>query len=319
MKQLLKSFVLFCLGACTMVSCGDEETPTKQEESTLEVSQTSLEFSKSADSKIITITSNSTWYVENTSDWISVSPMNGDENGVITVSVSRNTFQEERESSFSIKTDSNSKVIFVSQLAVDDEENGMQYVDLGLSVKWATCNIGANNPEEYGNYYAWGEVETKSTYDWSTYKYCEGDYQTQTKYCTNSLYGTVDNKTTLEKSDDVVYTTLGGNWRMPTDAEWTELRENCTWEWTTENGVTGCKVSAANGNSIFLPAAGLFYGSEVDFGDEPGGMYWSSSLNDSPDRAWYVSLSLYSYSYCNRNVYGTSRMYGLSVRPVFAE
>ena len=102
-----------------------------------------------------------------------------------------------------------------------------EYVDLGLSVKWATCNMGASSPEEYGDHYAWGETETESTYDWNTYKWCKGSKNTLTKYCTDSDYGTVDNKTVLDPEDDVAQVKWGGNWRMPTDAEIEELRENC--------------------------------------------------------------------------------------------
>jgi len=198
--------------------------------------------------------------------------------------------------------------------------NGIEYVDLGLSVKWATCNIGASKPEEYGSYYAWGETSTKSTYDWSTYKYCNGSYDTQTKYCTISSYGKVNSKTTLEKSDDVAYTTLGGSWRMPTDAEWKELIIQCKWTWKSKNGVDGYEVKASNGNSIFLPAAGYRYVSGLSNAGS-GGLFWSSSLGDSyPDGAWYMSFN-YNYVGMNngyRNRDG-DRYYGLSVRPVLAE
>ncbi|MBQ7388829.1 MAG: hypothetical protein IJW01_05635, partial [Paludibacteraceae bacterium] len=140
-------------------------------------------------------------------------------------------------------------------------QEGVPYaVDLGLSVKWATCNVGASTPEGYGNYYAWGETTTKSTYDWSTYKWCNGSYKTLTKYCTSSTYGTVDNKTVLELADDAARVNWGGAWRMPTDAEWTELRENCEWTLTSDYNGTGVKgrvvTSKTNGNHIFLPAAG---------------------------------------------------------------
>ena len=158
----------------------------------------------------------------------------------------------------------------MEKMEVDDSEPNIpnpnpntgnhEYVDLGLSVKWATCNVGASKPEEYGDYFAWGETQPKNTYDWSTYKWCNGSYDTQTKYCTKSSYGTVDNKTQLELSDDAARANWGGSWRMPTDAEMTELREQCTWTWTTQNGVYGYKVtskkSGYTNKSIFLPAAG---------------------------------------------------------------
>ena len=132
-------------------------------------------------------------------------------------------------------------------------------IDLGLpsGIKWASCNVGATEPWEYGGYYAWGETEEKSNYDTSTYKYCNGSYFSMTKYCTSSSFGTVDNKTTLEPGDDVAHVKWGGSWRMPTKAEQDELRNNCTWTWTTLNGVDGYRVTGPNGNSIFLPAAGF--------------------------------------------------------------
>ena len=187
-------------------------------------------------------------------------------------------------------------------------------VDMGLSILWHQCNIGASKPEEYGDYFAWGETTTKATYNWSTYTLCRGLITTMTKYCTSSSSGTVDNKTTIEKSDDVAYQKLGGNWRMPTDAEWTELRntDNCTWIWTTENRVNGCRVtSKKTGNSIFLPAAGDRY--EVDlYGAGSYGTYWSSSL-DTPRcyTAFYVG---FSSSGVGRDF--DYRYYGRSVRPV---
>ena len=197
-------------------------------------------------------------------------------------------------------------------------ENGYGYVDLGLSVKWATCNVGANNPEDYGDYFKWGETTTKYTYNWSTYKYCNGSSSTLTKYCNNSSYGNngfTDNKTQLELSDDAAHANWGGSWRMPTDAEWEELINNCTWTWTTQNGVYGRKVtSKTNENSIFLPAAG--YRDDSSLYDAGGdGLYWSSSLSTGyPSGAWGVYF--YSYSSYVGSDHDGSRCSGLSVRPV---
>ena len=210
------------------------------------------------------------------------------------------------------------EVIFVgngSTSGTTGTENGYGYVDLGLSVKWATCNVGANNPEDYGDYFAWGETTTKSTYDRSTYKYCNGSSSTLTKYWNNSSYGNNgfwDNKTQLELSDDAARANWGGSWRMPTDAEWTELREQCTWTRSAQNGVDGRKVtSKTNGNSIFLPAAGYRRFTSLNNAGTYG-EYWSSSLDTGyPDFAWFVYFS-------SGNVYRGSydRSDGLSVRPV---
>ena len=190
--------------------------------------------------------------------------------------------------------------------------NGYEYVDLGLSVKWATFNVGATKPEEYGGYYAWGETEEKEDYSWSTYKWCNGSSTTMTKYCTNCYNGTVDNKAILDPEDDVAHVKWGGNWRMPTGAEQGELRNNCTWTWTTHNGVKGYKVtSKSNGNSIFLPAAGYRVGTGLSYSGSSG-RYWSSSLYGSDSSgAFYLYFSSGGYGWS----YG-GRYYGFSVRPV---
>ncbi len=192
-----------------------------------------------------------------------------------------------------------------------------EYVDLGLSVKWATCNVGASSPEDYGKYFAWGETAPKTDYSWSTYKYCRGSYDTMTKYCTSSSFGTVDNKTTLELTDDAAHVNWGGSWRMPTKDEQDELRYNCTWTWTSNYNSTGVKgyiVSskvAGNSNSIFLPAAGERKGRGLDAVGEEGN-YWSSSVSTSGS---FCACSLNFYS---DNVYGigNNRCRSRSVRPV---
>ena len=190
----------------------------------------------------------------------------------------------------------------------------IEYVDLGLSVLWATCNVGAESPEDYGDYFAWGEVEPKENYDWTTYKYCNGSPLTLTKYCNNNSLGNngfTDNKTVLEPEDDAATVNWGGSWRMPTDEELTELREKCTWTWTTQSGVNGYKVVGPNGNSIFLPAVGIMLGASLGYVGSYGG-YWLSSLSTSDsyyaNRMDFDSNGVY-WNFCDRN-------YGQSVRPV---
>ena len=187
----------------------------------------------------------------------------------------------------------------------DGKINGHEYVEMGDGLKWATTNIGADNPEDYGDYFAWSETSTKSNYSWSTYfDNPSGDGTTFTKYAT-------DKKTVLDLGNDAARQNWGSTWRMPTDAEWTWLRENCTWTWTTQNGVNGQLVTAKNGNSIFLPAAGSRLGTSLyDAGSY--GYYWSSSLYEYySDYARYVDF--YSGGVRRRNSY---RYYGQSVRPV---
>ena len=187
-------------------------------------------------------------------------------------------------------------------------------VDLGLSVKWASFNVGASAPKEYGDYFAWGETEPKEDYCWETYKWCMGSQSTLTKYCNYSGYGYngfTDNKTELDPEDDAATVNWGENWHMPTYNELNELKTQCTWTWTTQNGVSGRLVTGPNGNSIFLPAAGYRYGTSLD-GAGSGGYDWSSSLfTDYPREACYVRFN------SGGPIGGSGyRFYGQSVRPV---
>ena len=198
------------------------------------------------------------------------------------------------------------------------EWDSPKMVDLGLSVKWASCNVGATYPWDYGEHYAWGETASKSNYSWSTYKYCNGSSNKMTKYCNNSHYGNydfTDTKTTLDPEDDVAHVAWGGSWRMPTIDEFTELRNNCTWTWTTQNGVNGYLVTSNKSDytdrSIFLPAAGYCNDSRRSrFGSD--GNYWSSSLDtDTPSCAWNLI-----FDSTGRVTRYDARLIGLSVRPV---
>ena len=169
-----------------------------------------------------------------------------------------------------------------------------EYVDLDLpsGTLWATCNVGASKPEEYGDYFAWGETKPKSIYNWSTYKWCNGSSTTMTKYCTRSEYGNngfTDNLTELQPEDDAATANWGSGWKMPSLDQIKELFESyyTTSEWTQLNGVYGYKItSKSNGNSIFLPAAGerledgLYYAGKY-------GNYWSSSLGPNDDNGAY--------------------------------
>ena len=172
-----------------------------------------------------------------------------------------------------------------------NEFNGHEYVDLGLpsGTLWATCNLGANAPEDFGDYIAWGETAPKEIYDWKCYKYGRlfQDRYELNKYCTDSLYGLdgfVDGRVLLEPNDDVVRMCWGEGWRMPAVEEWEELLLNTTGTWTVQNDVNGWLFTASNGNSLFLPAGGCWWGTDFNAGI---GLYWSSSVNkEFPYRAW---------------------------------
>lgn len=191
-----------------------------------------------------------------------------------------------------------------------DKIDGHAYVDLGLpsGLKWAAYNVGATKPEEYGDYFAWGETSPKTTYDWNTYKWATATWnathefwelETLTKYNTDSDCGTVDNKTVLDKEDDAAAVNMGGSWRMPTAEEQQELIDECTWVWTYDYNGTGKKgriVVGKNGNHIFLPASG--YDDSIKLSDASYGYYLSSSLSDS-SRGAYEIIIQDSYYDCN--------------------
>ena len=196
------------------------------------------------------------------------------------------------------------------------------YVDLGLpsGTLWATCNVGASKPEDYGDYYAWGETQTKTIYNWETYKYANGKYDKLTKYCNKSDYynksdygdnGFIDNLSILQGSDDAATAKWGSGWRTPSMAQWEELKNNTKHEWTTRNGKQGCLFTAKNGKSVFLPAAGDRWDSELtDAGAR--GNYWSRSLTTAVPSSAY-RLCFYS-DFCGISNY--TRSNGFSVRPV---
>ena len=189
-------------------------------------------------------------------------------------------------------------------------------VDMGSSVKWAAYNLGAVKPEEYGDFFAWGETKPKSNYIWSTYKWCNGTNYKITKYCTNSSYWDssepMDNKTILDPEDDAAHVGWGDSWRMPTSEECMALVENCIWEWTSSEGIYGDMVYYfEGGNALFLPAAGFYDGTEHQrIG--VNAVYRSSSIGpDRPDSTFGFSSSSV---YVGWNYY--DRFLGVPIRPV---
>lgn len=200
-------------------------------------------------------------------------------------------------------------LILSSVLTAIPSGEAVKSVDLGLSVNWGTCNIGASSPEDYGEFFAWGELEEKEKYDWSTYKWYEdGSF---------SKYGP-DGKTRLEPEDDVAHVRLGGKWRMPTDAEWAELRDtlNCRWTWIDKGDLQGYVVSSNKpgyaGASIFIPASGYHWGAYSTCEQPYGGYNWSSDL--SPEDCRFARYSMHYSGIALRNAF--NRSLGIAVRPV---
>ena len=208
----------------------------------------------------------------------------------------------------------------VSVFAQDNVQH--EYVDLGLSVKWATCNVGASKPEEAVCHYAWGELEEKDNYIVENYKFYDSDdYYRINKYNSSSLDGKdgfTDDKMILDPEDDVAHVKWGGKWRMPTAEEWEELIEDCAWEWVEVNGMGGYIISGKKpgykDRSIFLPASGSYLrmDNEFDlFGNK--GDYWSSSRSTDnyyrPASGFFIDRFEYKKSV-------TSRHLPKSIRPV---
>ncbi|MBR6519474.1 MAG: hypothetical protein IKT77_00645 [Paludibacteraceae bacterium] len=207
-------------------------------------------------------------------------------------------------------------------------ENGHEYVDLGLSVKWATCNVGAETPEDYGDYFAWAETQPKSKYNWKSYKYQKealsiSDFLTKYTDDEDCYPGFADNKKVLDRADDAAYVNWKGKWRMPTPEEFQELINFCTWEKTIQNRVVGYKVTSTvegyTERNIFLPAAGEIH-TDVE-GKETEqryvttrGYYWSNKVNDSHN--FYAYYLIFYIDDKSIRISDNSRCAGYSIRPV---
>ncbi len=194
-----------------------------------------------------------------------------------------------------------------------------EYIDFGLpsGTLWAACNVGANTPEGYGDYFAWGETQPKDFYNWATYKFGSDvdGRNLYTKYCNNPIFGYngfSDNLSTLQSIDDPAATNWGSSCHTPTRAEWIELLNNTSWRWRSLNDVNGIMFfSKNNGHKIFLPATG-YHNVEDPSSMDSFGEYWSSSLSIlDPRNAWYLYFNNRYY-----DMYNFSRHYGRPVRPV---
>ena len=301
----MKKIILGMVSVLSILACSKEAQKTETTVTSVELNKTTLELI-AGESETLVATVKPSDVTDKTVTWsTSNASIATVENGKVTAI---------KEGEATITAAAGGKAATCTVTVTQPQPNA---VDLGLSVKWASYNVGATKPEEYGDYYAWGETETyysslnplkwkegKTGYNWDSYKWSDG--QNVTKYCE------ADEKTVLEPTDDVVHVQLGGKWRMPTIAEWRELSDKCTWSWTTQNGINGYLVVASNGNSIFLPASGWRNGMGHD-GLGVHGSYWSSSISSI---RWSNALSM-SFANSARGA-GSScdRIQGQPVRPV---
>ena len=331
MKQKL-FFAFMAFAAMTFVACNKEkgnnpDDPNEgQQSKSISCSRDTIESTLLGGSFSVTITSSGNWSATSDAQWIEVTPNSGVGDAFVTIKVADGN-EAIGHVLFSNSSESVSlTVVRQGRGGKNGEEQGHKYVDMGLSVKWATMNVGANKEEDYGGYYAWAETTTKtSTYYWESYKYCDSQANTLLRYVTNSAWGYnnfQDNKTKLDTSDDAAYVNWGGNWRMPTIAEWEELgsAQNSTWTWTSVNNISGLRItSKITGESIFLPAAGQKTYSTDNSTKGTAGNYWSSELGDRyPYEALYAHFDTSAEYY--QNIFSADnynyRCYGLSVRPV---
>ena len=236
--------------------------------------------------------------VSDNANWLTTSVSGS----TISYTASANESQSSRTATITVRYGDQSFEVVITQngrptpAPTTGTANGHDWVDLGLpsGLKWATCNVGASNPGSYGNYYAWGETTTKSSYT-------KGNGSTSNQNI-GDIAGTIR---------DAARQNWGGSWRMPRASEIDELSNNCTWTWTTQDGHDGCRITGPNGNSIFLPAAGYRYGSSSSYVCSYG-YYWSSTPNESNTQGAY---SLFFYSGLRSRLWDY-RYYGFSVRPV---
>ncbi len=327
-------------------NAGNKEIPVKmfvgEKIYKLSVKGEELNFGAAETSKYFNISNDGntpfTWelFVKETPEWLSIRPLYGDmlypnESNKVWVEVNRNNIPPGEYSAeiYISSSEAGDTAISVTMVVEPLDLTEGEYVDLGLpsGTLWASRNVGAKTPLDYGDYFAWGETTTKKEYSWLTYKWCNGTGSSLTKYCTNSRYGKVDNKIYLEASDDAATANWGKEWCMPTYAQQAELRSASytTWIWsstTTDEGVTvyGYRVvSKLNGNAIFLPAAGYYNSTRlVSAGSEARN--WSSSLLftsfSSGHNYMANAYSLnFNSSYFDKYI-GQHRCYGFTVRPV---
>lgn len=294
------------------------------------VDKEEFKVGESAAGVTLTITSDDDWTISTSDTWVTVSDTLGSGNKALTVNISQNSTISERIGKIIVKgLNSNiEKTIAIIQL----KTNGHEYVDLGLpsGMLWATCNVGASKPEDFGDYFAWGATEPQREYSeantpYQTYNAADYIKSKYTKYLGSTTSDYKDSsakdsdalKTVLDPDDDAAHVNWGGSWRMPTRAELEELidNNNCTWTWTKQNGVEGYKItSLKNRKSLFLPAPGFRSDSMLCL-EGSDGCYWSSSLfmSSYPYNAYNLG-----FNWANVVCGSTFRKEGLSVRPVCA-
>lgn len=327
MRTIGKRFFLYLIIISIISSC-ESKLPegmivTKDPISySFSIDKNSIDTKSSASKDSINIKTNGNWKLFTNVPWIIVSPTSGYGNASVLVSINENNTSEARDGDLVFTSIPLDSVIMVHVFQHSNlEKNDHIFVDLSLTsgTLWSSCNIGAENPEESGLYFAWGETigykqnsSNYHTFNWNSYKYCKGDKNSLTKYCTNDDYGIEDNKNMLETDDDAARTLWGESWSIPSKEEMEELHNECEWSWTSYKGIFGYLVtSKKNSNSIFLPASGYCVDNHLgSYGEE--GFYWTSSVE-----IYESNKSHYLHFDPTANKLSKEyRFYGFSIRPV---
>ena len=262
----------------------------KENEGVISDAPASYDLAPDAQTLEIKLKSNVKYTVGIDVDWISQKETKALTESTLVFTVKENDTYFPRTGKITVSGAGDSYTYTVNQAGMPAPE----VVDMGLSVKWATFNLGATSPEEMGDFYSWGETELPCSTDWSNYKWCkDGDYHSITKYCTDQKYwggeGDPDGKTVLEPEDDAATVKLGDGWRTPTYEEWKELFDNSTREWTQLNGVYGWSITSnINGESIFLTSSGYYESESNPFLNGESCRYWSSSLSQNSPAAYML-------------------------------
>lgn len=261
---------------------------------------------------------------ESTVFWLVVPPTSFPSGFTLTVTdPDGNIFEKTANIDFKVERN---KTFRMAALEVAIEQEGQlpipEAVDMGLSVKWASFNLGASAPEEYGLYYAWGETSAKEQFGWNGYKWCHGTENSLTKYNHDKAYGDIDNKNILDLEDDAASVLLKGGWHIPSVEDWAELMNEdlCEWTKTSQGNNNGYEVrSKITGNSIFLPFGGVISTKHYSLGSM--GYYWLANLMSSGSQASYQTPSSAAIGYCQNFIdcYYTSRSSGANIRPVLKQ
>lgn len=310
MKKLFFCIFIVCSFIFTACDKDKNDATNPTETSTISCSPSEITDDGSGNNYTLYLTSAGPWTVSKDQEWVTISPDKGQGDAIVSIKVDAGSTAV---ANILFSNSKNSTKVIISRIVSDDgKENGHDYVDLGLSVNWATMNVGATKPEDVGSFYAWGEVTPRGdTYSWTQYKFCNDEYgHSFSKYVvyTPYDYGTVDNKTTLEMIDDVAHTKWGGKWRMPTASECEELIEKCSFSKKQYEEMV--IVNGPNGKSIVFPWAEYKSGGAFSFYSNTCG-YWTSSLGSRPDNSMFLELN-YSYAH----VWETERVCGMLIRPV---